>query len=61
VKSCCEFGNEASGSMKCWETIEGHSPSLHVLNAYVFTGSTTFSGRLFHPSNTASTKNNIKC
>jgi hypothetical protein len=22
VESCCEFGIEPSGSMKCWETIE---------------------------------------
>jgi hypothetical protein len=22
VESCCEFGNEPSGSKKCWETIE---------------------------------------
>jgi hypothetical protein len=22
VESSCEFGNEPSGSMKCWETIE---------------------------------------
>jgi hypothetical protein len=22
VESCCEFGVEPSGSIKCWETIE---------------------------------------
>jgi hypothetical protein len=22
VESCCEFGDEHSGSMKCWETLE---------------------------------------
>jgi hypothetical protein len=22
VESCCEFGIEPTGSMKCWETIE---------------------------------------
>jgi hypothetical protein len=22
MESCCEFGNEPSGSMKCWEVLE---------------------------------------
>jgi hypothetical protein len=39
VESCCEFGIEPTGSMKCWETIEwltssGHSISvqLHIVS-----------------------------
>jgi hypothetical protein len=39
VESCCEFGIEPTGSMKCWETIEwltssGHwiSVQLHIVS-----------------------------
>jgi hypothetical protein len=30
VESCCEFGIEPSGSMKCWETIELASSGLSI-------------------------------
>jgi hypothetical protein len=32
VESCCEFGIEPSGSMKCWETIEGLTSSGHSIS-----------------------------
>jgi hypothetical protein len=28
VESCCEFGIDTSGSMKCWETIERPTSGL---------------------------------
>jgi hypothetical protein len=33
VESSCEFGIEPSGSMKCWETIEG--PNIRDLSISV--------------------------
>jgi hypothetical protein len=42
VESCCEFGIEPTGSMKCWETIEwpkssglSNSVKLHIVSELV--------------------------
>jgi hypothetical protein len=45
VESLCEFGNEPTGSIKCWETIEGlttgglsSSAQLHIIGYLVTKG-----------------------